>query len=157
MNHCHLRQSTKPESIKPKSANRLKKSLNCLTVQKTGNMKTILSILLLAFTLSVSAKPEPLCIGYEITTFETGKGYERHQTINLVDVYSIAELFCSGNCIDFEKELKKNVAIEFSKTGYTTKSLYIEVKKITFSGKYKRLNKAEIKQYLQTWQTSQSN
>lgn len=120
-------------------------------------MKKTLLILLMSLALSSTAKPKPLCIGYEIVTFETGKGYEKYQTINLVDVYSIAQLFYSGNCIDFEKELKKNVAIEFSKTGNMTKSLYIEVKKITFSGKYKRLNKAEIKQYLQRWQTSQSN
>jgi len=149
-----LHQNTKPESTKPKSANRLKKSLNCLTVQKTGNMKKIISILLMAFTLSSTAKPKPLCIGYEIVTYETGKGYEKHNTIELVDIYTIADMIGSFD-IDFEKELKKNVAIEFSKTGNMTKRLYIEVKKITFSGKYKRLNKAEIKQYLQRWQISQ--
>ena len=119
-------------------------------------MKKIISILLLAFILSVSAKPKPLCIGYEITTYETGKGYEKHNTIELVDIYTIADIIGPLD-IDFEKELKKNVAIEFSKTGNITKRLYIEVKKITYSGKYKRLNNAEIKQYLQTWQISQSN
>lgn len=108
-------------------------------------MKTLTTLLLLLITISLSAKPKPLCIGYWIVTYDTEQGYKKIPTVNLVDVYTVANLYFPDNCIDFGKELKKSVYFEIEIDG---KSVYIEVKKITFDGKFKKLNKREIKEYL---------
>lgn len=106
-------------------------------------MKLLTMTLLLLAALSLSASPKP-CIGYWIVTYDTESGYKPTGTVELVDVYVLAEQYFPGNCIDFHKVLKESVFFKFESD---SKVFYVEVRKIKFNGKFKRLSKKEVKEY----------
>ena len=109
-------------------------------------MKTLILFLLIFASLQATTKPAPVdCYGYWIVTYNTDEGYKVTPTIDLVDVYTIAETYFPGNCIDFKKQLKESIFTELEANG---KSVYVEVKRIDYKGKFKRLNKKEILEYL---------
>lgn len=107
-------------------------------------MKLLIATFLLLTAFSLSASPKP-CIGYWIVTYDAENGYKPTGTTEIVDVYVIAEQYFPGNCIDFEKQLKESVFFQIESD---SKVFYVEVKKIKFNGKFKRLSKKGIKEYL---------
>lgn len=71
---------------------------------------------------------------------QTGK-IEITKTPNIADVYALASKHIPGNCANFNRELTKSVyyTIENQQTQF-----YVEVKRITKNGKYRRLSNREF-------------
>ena len=110
-------------------------------------MKKLLAILLfLVIVLSVTAEPKPeLKIGYWIVTYTIENGYEITKTTEIADVYDLAEQQFPDNCIDFNEKLKTTAYVEITQV---RNSFYVEVKKVTSKGKFRKLTNNEIKEYL---------
>lgn len=111
-----------------------------------NEMKTLILILLIFASTQAFSAPNPVdAYGYWIVTYNTEEGYKTTPTVDIVDVYTIAETYFPGNCINFEKQLKESIFTELEVNG---KSVYVEVKRINHKGKLKKLNKKEVREYL---------
>ena len=120
-------------------------------------MKTKISSLtfilcLWAFSLTISASSHhslPITIGYLVAIESRTEKLEITRTIDLIDVYTLAGIHFPGNCVDFAAELHKSVYYEI---GGQQKTFYVEVKRISRNGKYRRLSNRQFSQIVKTHQ-----
>jgi len=116
-------------------------------------MKTFLSVIMLVLIASAAfSKPtgrraatqKPVtAIGYLVAVTSPTKKLEITKTIDLADVYTLAEIHFQNNCVDFAEELRHSVYYDIE---CQQKGFYVEVKNINRNGKFRRMSNREFRQ-----------
>ena len=111
-------------------------------------MKTKLFAFALFLTFSTSANNRalPITIGYLIVVESKTEGFKVTRTMYLADVYTEAEIQFPNNCVDFATELNRSVFYEISNRN---KTFYVEVKRVTNTGKFRRLSNRQFREIVQ--------
>jgi hypothetical protein len=92
-------------------------------------------LLLSLVTPAISRPKEPIKTGYLVVITKDCK-YSAIKTESLTEVYTLAETVFPGNCLQVEKVLKTSPYFDIYNS---EKGIYIEKKRITKNGKYRRL------------------
>ena len=113
-------------------------------------MKTKILLFAFSFAFALSSiagnkKPVPV-IGYLVAIESKTEGLDITLTIDLIDVYTLAEIHFSGNCVDFASELQQSV---YYQAGGQSKTFYVELKRINRNGKFRRLSNRQFREIVQ--------
>jgi hypothetical protein len=103
--------------------------------------KSLVTVIVLL--MSAAAFAQPAKVGYWVVTDTKGQRLEIVKTPDMPEVAALAEAQFPGNCFEIEKELYQWPPVFSVDNG--RKAFYVELKRITPKGKYRRISKREFK------------